>query len=57
VRSTLLEEFRSNKNKKFDLKDIVGHFVEFSGDQHGSRFIQQKLEAATAADKQLVFKV
>jgi len=56
IRSTLLEEFRSNKNKKFDLKDIVGHFVEFSGDQHGSRFIQQKLEAATAADKQLVFK-
>lgn len=29
--------------------------VEFSGDQHGSRFIQQKLESATDADRQLVF--
>ena len=30
--------------------------MEFSGDQHGSRFIQQKLETATAAEKQMVFK-
>jgi len=29
--------------------------VEFSGDQHGSRFIQQKLETATIAEKQAVF--
>lgn len=38
------------------LQDIVGHIVEFSGDQHGSRFIQQKLENANDNDKQLVFK-
>ena len=57
VRSTLLEEFRSNKNKKYELTDIIGHVVEFSQDQHGSRFIQQKLETATDAEKQLVFKV
>lgn len=57
VRSKLLEEFRNTKNiKKYELKDIVGHFVEFSGDQHGSRFIQQKLESANAAEKQMVFK-
>eukprot|EP01120_Amphizonella_sp_Union-15-10_P015619 TRINITY_DN8071_c0_g4_i3.p1 TRINITY_DN8071_c0_g4~~TRINITY_DN8071_c0_g4_i3.p1 ORF type:complete len:789 (-),score=198.44 TRINITY_DN8071_c0_g4_i3:229-2595(-) len=57
TRSSLLEEFRNSKNnKKFELKDIVGHFVEFSGDQHGSRFIQQKLETASVAEKQMVFK-
>ncbi|KAI9030751.1 armadillo-type protein [Phycomyces nitens] len=55
IRSPLLEEFRSNKNKKYELKDIVNHVVEFSGDQHGSRFIQQKLETASSDDKQLVF--
>lgn len=55
-RSTLLEEFRTNKNKKYELQDIVGHIVEFSGDQHGSRFIQQKLEVASESEKQMVFK-
>ena len=29
--------------------------VEFSQDQHGSRFIQQKLERATSAEKELIF--
>eukprot|EP01127_Copromyxa_protea_P013202 TRINITY_DN3529_c0_g1_i1.p1 TRINITY_DN3529_c0_g1~~TRINITY_DN3529_c0_g1_i1.p1 ORF type:complete len:901 (+),score=138.88 TRINITY_DN3529_c0_g1_i1:76-2703(+) len=57
TRSTLLEEFRNSKNnRKFELKDVVDHFVEFSGDQHGSRFIQQKLEIATPAEKNMVFK-
>ncbi|GES87106.1 ARM repeat-containing protein [Rhizophagus clarus] len=55
MRSPLLEEFRNNKNKKYELKDIVGNIVEFSGDQHGSRFIQQKLETANSEEKQLVF--
>eukprot|EP01126_Amoeba_proteus_P039893 TRINITY_DN4228_c0_g1_i6.p1 TRINITY_DN4228_c0_g1~~TRINITY_DN4228_c0_g1_i6.p1 ORF type:complete len:589 (-),score=87.47 TRINITY_DN4228_c0_g1_i6:158-1924(-) len=56
MRSSLLEEFRNSKNnRKFELKDIVGHFVEFSGDQHGSRFIQQKLESASIGEKQMVF--
>ncbi|CAG8680008.1 21637_t:CDS:10 [Gigaspora margarita] len=41
MRSALLEEFRNNKNK--------------NGDQHGSRFIQQKLETANSEEKQLVF--
>lgn len=27
-------------------QDIVGHIVEFSTDQYGSRFIQTKLEGA-----------
>jgi hypothetical protein len=56
LRSPLLEDFRNAKNnKKFDLKDIVHHFVEFSADQHGSRFIQQKLESASVAEKNMVF--
>ncbi|KAJ3202045.1 mRNA binding protein puf3, partial [Clydaea vesicula] len=55
TRSPLLEEFRCNKNKKYEVIDIVGSIVEFSGDQHGSRFIQQKLEVLTEEEMQLVF--
>ncbi|KAG5940470.1 hypothetical protein E4U53_007587 [Claviceps sorghi] len=58
VRSALLDEFRvSNKlAKRYELKDIFGHVVEFSGDQHGSRFIQQKLESANSEEKDQVFR-
>eukprot|EP00160_Parvularia_atlantis_P014098 Unigene3305_Nuclearia_a/m.10140 Unigene3305_Nuclearia_a/g.10140 ORF Unigene3305_Nuclearia_a/g.10140 Unigene3305_Nuclearia_a/m.10140 type:complete len:883 (-) Unigene3305_Nuclearia_a:227-2875(-) len=54
-RSMVLEEFRANKNKKYELRDITGYVVEFSSDQHGSRFIQQKLEVAPNDEKQLIF--
>lgn len=55
-RSPLLEEVRSNpKGKEYFLKDIHGHVVEFTKDQHGSRFIQQKLPVATAEEKEIVF--
>ena len=58
IRSALLEEFRhSNKSsRRHDLKDIYNHVVEFSGDQHGSRFIQQKLETANSDEKDQVFR-
>ncbi|KAJ5768920.1 hypothetical protein N7520_003479 [Penicillium odoratum] len=58
VRSALLEEFRANSkgNKRYELKDIYNHVVEFSGDQHGSRFIQQKLETANSDEKEQVFR-
>ncbi|OLN81558.1 Pumilio-like protein 2 [Colletotrichum chlorophyti] len=58
VRSALLEEFRSSSksNKRYELKDIYSHVVEFSGDQHGSRFIQQKLETANSDEKDQVFR-
>ncbi|KAF2097494.1 ARM repeat-containing protein [Rhizodiscina lignyota] len=58
LRSALLEEFKSNNkgNKRYDLKEIYDHVVEFSGDQHGSRFIQQKLETANSDEKERVFK-
>lgn len=56
IRSPLLEEFRGNKNKKYELKDIFGHVVEFSGDQYGSRFIQQRLENASSEEKAVIFE-
>lgn len=55
LRSPLLDEFRANKTRKWELRDIFGYIVEFSGDQHGSRFIQQKLETATSDEKQIIF--
>ncbi|KIS72188.1 uncharacterized protein UMAG_15049 [Mycosarcoma maydis] len=57
-RSALLEEFRSRhaKNRKFELADIRGSVVEFSGDQHGSRFIQEKLDCASAEERKAVFE-
>ncbi len=36
-------------------QQIYGHIVEFSGDQHGSRFIQEKLETANSDEKERVF--
>ncbi|TIA22215.1 ARM repeat-containing protein [Aureobasidium pullulans] len=38
------------------LQDIFDHVVEFSGDQHGSRFIQQKLETANSDEKERLFR-
>ncbi|RUS71438.1 hypothetical protein EGW08_020799 [Elysia chlorotica] len=54
-RSRLLEDFRNNRIPSLSLKDLVNHVVEFSQDQHGSRFIQQKLERATPQEKNMVF--
>jgi mRNA-binding protein PUF3 len=58
VRSVLLEEFRCNSksNRRYELKDIYNYVVEFSGDQHGSRFIQQKLETANSDEKDQIFR-
>ncbi|KAF1353265.1 armadillo-type protein [Delphinella strobiligena] len=58
VRSQLLEDFKQNAktNKRYDLKDIYEHVVEFSGDQHGSRFIQLKLETANSDEKERIFR-
>ncbi|XP_004490876.1 pumilio homolog 1-like isoform X2 [Cicer arietinum] len=53
--SSLLDEFKSNKTKCFELAEIAGHVVEFSADQYGSRFIQQKLETASMDEKTMVF--
>lgn len=54
-RSKLLEDFRNNRYPTLQLRDLTNHIVEFSQDQHGSRFIQQKLERASVMEKSLVF--
>ncbi|XP_007009912.2 PREDICTED: pumilio homolog 4 [Theobroma cacao] len=53
--SSLLDEFKNNKTRCFELLDIIDHVVEFSTDQYGSRFIQQKLETATEEEKTKIF--
>eukprot|EP00871_Galdieria_phlegrea_P004774 jgi/Galph1/5298/GphlegSOOS_G3915.1 len=42
--------FVSVSVRNWELSDIMGHVAEFSSDQHGSRFIQQKLETASMAE-------
>ncbi|XP_062616258.1 pumilio homolog 2-like isoform X1 [Saccostrea cucullata] len=54
-RSRMLEDFRNNRIPNLQLKDLNNHVVEFSQDQHGSRFIQQKLERASPQEKNMVF--
>ncbi|KAL8139190.1 hypothetical protein V2J09_005191, partial [Rumex salicifolius] len=50
-----LETLRFGGGTKLELSDIAGSIVEFSTDQHGSRFIQQKLETSTVQEKEYVF--
>ncbi|KAE9418338.1 hypothetical protein Angca_006055, partial [Angiostrongylus cantonensis] len=54
-RSYLLDDFRNNRTPHLQIADILSHVVEFAKDQHGSRFIQQKLERASAKEKQMLF--
>ncbi|CAN8285471.1 unnamed protein product [Cochlearia groenlandica] len=54
--SSLLEEFKRDKTRGFELYEIAGHVGEFSGDQFGSRFIQQKLETATTDEKNMIYE-
>lgn len=70
-KSALLEDFRLNKvRKKWELEvsfpdrvcveddglqDVNGYIVEFCGDQHGSRFIQHRIETCTTDERQQVF--
>lgn len=52
---SFLEELKSNRARRVELSDITSRIVEYSADQHGSRFIQQKLENCTAEEKAAVF--
>jgi hypothetical protein len=56
-RDSLVEEFRSTfgKSRQWTLRDLTNHIVAFCQDQHGSRFIQQRLEVCSESEKQLVF--
>ncbi|MCD7466942.1 Pumilio 5 [Datura stramonium] len=49
-------ELKQSNARRIDLSDIAGRIVEFSVDQHGSRFIQQKLENCSIEEKASVFK-
>jgi mRNA-binding protein PUF3 len=55
--SEILVNFKreQKQSKRWELPDIYGHVVEFAGDQHGSRFIQQKLETANSEVKERIF--
>mmetsp|Transcript_10076 Transcript_10076/g.9030 ORF Transcript_10076/g.9030 Transcript_10076/m.9030 type:complete len:953 (-) Transcript_10076:446-3304(-) len=57
IRDSLVEEFRNTygKTRQWNLRDLVGHVVAFCQDQHGSRFIQQRLEVCSDSEKQVVF--
>lgn len=55
LNSSLLEDFKNGKGKKLELRDVQGCVVEFSMDQHGSRFIQQKLETADSDEFEFIF--
>ena len=47
------DEFRSTygKSRQWGLCDLLGHVVAFCQDQHGSRFIQQRLEVRATPDR------
>ena len=53
--SKLLKVF-TNDQTGFELEDLKGYFVEFSRDQHGSRFLQKELEVVDSDMVQLVFE-
>lgn len=57
VMSDALASFKreQKQSKRWELADIYTHVVEFAGDQHGSRFIQQKLETAHSDVKERIF--
>ncbi|XP_013684950.2 pumilio homolog 5-like isoform X3 [Brassica napus] len=54
-RHSFLDELKSPNARKLELSDITGRVVEFSVDQHGSRFIQQKLDHCSDEEKASVF--
>ncbi|XP_047065420.1 pumilio homolog 1-like [Lolium rigidum] len=50
-----VESLDRNVDDSLELLDAVGHVMNVSVDQHGSRFIQQKLEEASAEDREKIF--
>ncbi|DBA73536.1 TPA: Pumilio 2, partial [Trebouxia sp. C0004] len=55
--AALLERFKAkSKSQPFELQDIKGYVHDFCRDQHGSRFIQQKLADAPPEEIMAVFE-
>eukprot|EP01120_Amphizonella_sp_Union-15-10_P015602 TRINITY_DN8064_c0_g1_i1.p1 TRINITY_DN8064_c0_g1~~TRINITY_DN8064_c0_g1_i1.p1 ORF type:complete len:451 (-),score=72.50 TRINITY_DN8064_c0_g1_i1:102-1418(-) len=48
--------FSHGPNASVPISSMVGRFVDLSTDQRGSRFLQQRLEMATIAEKEMVFR-
>ena len=55
-RSQQLDDFRNSRLPHLQLSDLGKNVVEFAKDQHGSRFIQQKLERTSNKEKQVIFE-
>ncbi|KAJ6606701.1 armadillo-type protein [Mycena sp. CBHHK59/15] len=56
TRSPMLDEFRaSGQDRTWHLRDIAGCIVAFSGDQHGSHFIQTGMPNASSEERQTAF--
>lgn len=59
IRSVVLDDFlltqSKQHNKRWELKDVYGHIVEFCGDRDPSKFLQTKLETANSEEKERVF--
>eukprot|EP00879_Flechtneria_rotunda_P003766 GHRR01004005.1.p1 GENE.GHRR01004005.1~~GHRR01004005.1.p1 ORF type:complete len:548 (+),score=217.70 GHRR01004005.1:2432-4075(+) len=51
----LLEEYKNNRTCRWEMRDILGHMMEFSLDQLGSRFIQQKLDTLSLEELEAAF--
>jgi pumilio RNA-binding family len=56
ARSQQLDDFRNSRLPHLQLSDLGKNVVEFARDQHGSRFIQQKLERTSNKEKQMIFE-
>jgi hypothetical protein len=56
-RNEFIEDFKQKMtyNKMLELTELKGHLVELSKDQFGSRYLQQKLQKCTLAEKDLIF--
>ena len=58
LRSALLEEFRARTRSDWTIAELRGHLHEFSTDQHGSRFIQERLDMrgdVASSERDLIF--
>jgi len=56
-RSELLNELRKQHSKcKLTVEEILPSISEFMQDQHGSRFLQSKLDEASPQERQLMFE-
>lgn len=54
-KSELLTEFLENPHRPWQLGDIVGHIVDFSQDQDGSRLIQRFMEDGNTHNAMQIF--